>query len=110
MGAASSHKTAKELADRLLPLCTSYGTASEAREIPIPAYLKQQGVHEPELLRSAAHPYGLPTVEGIDQIRVQAANALYAFTAAAVAICNQHGVLWSIDNPDTVASGLQAGS
>ena len=28
------------------------GTASRARQIPIPAYLKQQGVHEPKPLRS----------------------------------------------------------
>ena len=66
------------------------GTASRARELPV----------GPPPLRDARRPWGLPGLVGADAARVQAANALYAFTVRAATACAQQGKFYTIENPD----------
>ena len=54
------------------------GTASKAREIPMPAW-KLNGRPAPKPLRSLLHPAGLPTMDGVDKQRVLQANCLYTY-------------------------------
>ena len=63
------------------------GTASRAREKPLPLFLKQRGVHEPRQLRSTAFPGGLPGLGVEDQLRVEHANCLYHRMVAVLAAC-----------------------
>ena len=50
------------------------GTASRARDRPLPASLQKQGAPCPEPLRSAAYPHGLPHLRGTDRVRVDTAS------------------------------------
>lgn len=58
------------------------GTASRARERPIPEYLRRRGVPKSEPLRDDKYPLGLPHLSGINLARVQSANAIYLFMAS----------------------------
>ncbi len=80
----------------LAPPC---GTASRAREKPLPAHILKLGVKEPQPLRSSQYPMGLPGLEDEDAIRVAAANELYTFTAAFAAECHLLHVLFFFENP-----------
>ena len=75
------------------------GTASRARERRLAAELLAQGWKQPRPLRSDEHPEGIPGLTGTEAARVQAANQLYAFTAAFALAAHQQGVLWSVENP-----------
>ena len=75
------------------------GTASLAREVPLPEYLKQQGVVEPRPLTSKTKPWGLDDLEGVDLIKVEAANTLYKLTAEVANRCLDRGLLFSIEKP-----------
>ena len=75
------------------------GTASRARERPIPAKLIRQGAPTPQPLRSAEWPEGLPTLRGINLERVKAANAIYHFCAELVQWCVDNDVAYSVENP-----------
>ena len=52
------------------------GTASKAREIPIPEHLKEKGCPEPTPLRSDQLPEGLPNLKKRDAVRGESANIL----------------------------------
>ena len=69
------------------------GTSSAARNIEIP------GQDAPRPLRSLDEPDGLSTLQGVDLIRVSAANVLYAFTAEVVEKCCQANILVMVENP-----------
>ena len=80
----------------LAPPC---GTASRARERPIPAALRRKGAPEPRPLRSAEHPAGLPGLAGQDLARVQSANLLYELTARVVEHAASRGATFTVENP-----------
>lgn len=77
----------------LAPPC---GTASRARERPLPASLAHIRA---DPLRSAEQPLGLEGLTGLDATRVAAANALYALTIVVFLILYVRGSTISIENP-----------
>ena len=70
----------------LAPPC---GTSSRARELP----------KGPPPLRSMEFPDGLPSLSGLDALRVSQANELYRVTALIYTICCRKGILCMIENP-----------
>lgn len=107
-----------EHARRLIqdPLCAychfapPCGTSSRARHVQRP------GRHSPPVLRTEQFPNGLPSLQGTNALRVQAANELYRRTVVMAKLCHANAVFWSIENPgrsymwltDDVAEFLQA--
>ena len=77
------------------------GTATRARDKPLPTHLLAKGFKSPPPLRSAEFPWGLPTLQGIQKQRVIAANSIYRFAARVIKFCHAHGILWSLENPKT---------
>ena len=77
------------------PAC---GTASKAREKPNKA-LERAGFKVPKPLRSAEHPLGLPGLTGLDLIRTQSANEVYAITAELVRMLVGWGIFVTVENP-----------
>jgi hypothetical protein len=75
------------------------GTATRARDRPIPQWLKDQGAPEPKPLRSQQEPQGLASLEGTDLLRVQAANLIYEIVAEVCLIMDARGRYWCIENP-----------
>lgn len=75
------------------------GTASRARERPIPDYLRRQGAPEPKPLRSSSYPLGVPGLTGADNLRVTAANNVYETVAKLAAIAHERGAIVTIENP-----------
>ena len=75
------------------------GTASRAREKPIPQELKEQGVPSPPQLRSAENPLGMPGLSELNQKKVDSANALYSLAIDILVEVIPRGVVVSIENP-----------
>ena len=69
------------------------GTASRARLI------QRKGRYNPPILRTDEHPNGLPTLEGVDALKVQNANHLYHITCELATFCHDHAILFCIENP-----------
>ena len=67
------------------------GTASRAREIPLPG--------GPYPLRSPEHPDGLPNLSQRDQERVHKANLVYAAACRIILACHASGTAWTLENP-----------
>ena len=82
-----------------IPMAPPCGTASRARDKPIPRWLRQQGVPSPPPLRSAEYPSGLPGLKGTDLTRVELANACYATAARIFKYGHSRGVIVFIENP-----------
>ena len=61
------------------------GTASRAREKPLPQWVKDRGIKEPKPLRSETEPRGLKNLQGIDKLKVEATK-IEAGTALGVRI------------------------
>jgi len=74
-------------------------TASRAREKPLPRWIKDRGVKEPEPLRSETEPRGLRSLQGLDKLKVEAANSLYDFTAVVINRCLDRSVFFFLVNP-----------
>ena len=72
------------------------GTASKAREKPMPKWLKH--VRAPPL-RSHHHLLGLPGLTEVQQQRVQTANFLYAATLLCMSVAVGRNILVSCENP-----------
>ena len=53
------------------------GTATRAREKPLPLRLRKRGVPSPQQLRSETFPEGLPDLKGIAKQKVDKANLIY---------------------------------
>ena len=70
------------------------GTCSKARGIPM-----ADGAPGPQPLRSSTHLHGLPGLPPWDQVKVQAANALYAWASQFVLFLDTIGTPWTIENP-----------
>ena len=75
------------------------GTASKARSIPVKRKLLKKGAPNPQPLRSSEHPLGFPWLKGLNKVKVQAANALYEFSSRIAWLCDECGVLFTIENP-----------
>eukprot|EP00435_Cladocopium_sp_Y103_P025006 s735_g6.t1 len=73
------------------------GTASRARNIPVRRTLRKRGAPNP---RRPAFPLGLPSLRGINKLKVEAANCLYSFSARLAKLCDEHQVLFTIENPE----------
>lgn len=80
----------------LAPPC---GTATRARERPLPRHLQQAGHKALAPLRSEQYPGGPPGLEGVDKERVDAANKLCRLTAEVCQWASLHTVFWCIENP-----------
>lgn len=80
----------------LAPPC---GTASRAKEIP--AYdASGRAISKP--LRATAWPDGVPFgICAVERARIEAANALYAFTQQVVESCETLTINWVVENPLT---------
>ena len=78
----------------LAPPC---GTASRAREIPIPhgKGLKRQ----PMPLRSDKFPMGIPSLKGVARQKVKAANRLYKFARTVIDVCVEKDIPVICENP-----------
>ena len=75
------------------------GTASRARDRPIPAKLRIQGAPSPKPLRSADYPLGLPSLTGLNKAKVQSANILYLLALEILVFLRGRDVVISIENP-----------
>lgn len=75
------------------------GTCSRAREKKIAKRFLKMGLKEPQPLRSAHFPHGLPGLRGTDLRRVQAANSIYKNIAKILDAALQLGACISIENP-----------
>jgi hypothetical protein len=73
------------------------GTSSRAREIPVFQSGKKRRAPRP--LRSARYPNGLPTLRGLDALKVKLANKLYAFTRKLIDKCVQLVIPFICENP-----------
>ena len=80
----------------LAPPC---GTASRAREIPVPQRHRLRKGMQPAPLRSEAEPMGLSTLRGVAKIKVMTANKLYAFARRVIDLCNERGIPFVCENP-----------
>ena len=75
------------------------GTASRARDRPIPEHLRKAGAPCPRPLRNQDHPRGIPDLRPDEQARVRSANAIYDFCVHAAHACNKSGVVFTVENP-----------
>lgn len=80
----------------LAPPC---GTASRAREIPIPRRHQLRKGMQPAPLRSDDEPMGLAHLQGVAKIKVQTANRLYSFTRKVINVCIRKGIPFICENP-----------
>lgn len=76
----------------------SCGTASRARERPLPN-LEKQGFKVAKPLRSDAYPLGLPNLSGWDKQKVELANLAYEATSILVRLAHSLHITCSIENP-----------
>ena len=73
-------------------MVTPCGTFSKARENPLPQWMKDQGIKEPQPLRSEKEPWGLGKYsERDDEKRVELANELVAFGIKTTRECIKRG-------------------
>ena len=84
------------LAIHLAPAC---GTASKAREKKLTSWAKK-GFKIPKPLRSTQKPMGVDGLEGLDKIRTESANIVYAATARIISFCAKHEIVCSVENPE----------
>ena len=77
------------------------GTASRARERPLPQKLIRQGCPAPRPLRSESYPEGLPGLSSTEQLRVTLANKIYVSVLACILLMRNSGKLWTLENPLT---------
>ena len=75
------------------------GTATRARDRPVPLKLRQRGAPNPKPLRSPQHPEGLPDLKGINAAKVKSANAIYEAAAEFLDFCHGLGIWFTCENP-----------
>ena len=79
---------------RLIHFAPPCGTASAARQKPIPSFIKN-GVPIPQPLRTSKFLLGLPNLRGTDAARVQSANTLYSLTGRLALLGHSLGIVIS---------------
>ena len=84
------------LAVHLAPAC---GTASRAREKKLTSFAKR-GFKIPGPLRSQKQPMGIDGLSGLDKVRTETANLVYAATAKLIEVCHNLQILCSVENPE----------
>lgn len=82
-----------------IPMAPPCGTASRARDKPIPVWLRKRGVPSPPPLRSEEHPCGLPSLRGQNLVRVELASACYQTAANVFSHAHAKQVFAFIENP-----------
>lgn len=75
------------------------GTASKARDRPIPQEFRRRGVPSPAPLRSAEYPFGLPRISGVNAVKVEKANILYRLGLEFLLYLDLRGVVVSVQIP-----------
>ena len=75
------------------------GTATRARDKPVPLKLRKRGAPNPRPLRSLQHPEGLPDLKGINAAKVKSANEIYSATAEFLGYCHKVGIWFTCENP-----------
>ena len=75
------------------------GTATRARDKPVPLRLRRRGAPNPKPLRSLEHPEGLPDLRGINAAKVRSANDIYSATAEFLEFCHQNAIWFTCENP-----------
>ena len=75
------------------------GTASLARERPVPEALRAQGAPNPPPLRSAMFPLGLPDLSEYHRAKVDSANTLYKLAIDIILFCRRQQIIVSVENP-----------
>ena len=70
------------------------GTCSKARGVPM-----ADGTPGPPPLRDSTHLHGLPGLTQDQQLKVTAANELYAWADQFIQFLHEQGVPWTIENP-----------
>ena len=79
------------------------GTCSAARKRKLPDEVSQQlrraGITPPQVLRSLDFPKGLPSIKGLDLLKVELANKLYWATYTLAKLCLKMRIRFSIENP-----------
>jgi len=83
----------------LVSMAPPCGTASRARERPIPTHLLQPGMVAPKPLRTAQEPWGIAGLCGRDLLHVQQANELYRFVLLVCDQCVSRRIPCFIENP-----------
>lgn len=74
------------------------GASSRARERKIPFRLKRRGAPEPKPLRSSRRPHGLPGLKGVNRLKVNAANRIYANICKLIRLLGPNTII-TIENP-----------
>lgn len=82
----------------LVHFAPSRGTASRAREKPLPK-LEKMGFDIPQPLRSSERPLGLDGLAGRGKIKTESANITYDHTAKLCRELHSLGIAFSIENP-----------
>ena len=77
------------------------GTATAARNKPVPVTWVPGPNRPPRPLRSKDRPWGLPDLDVEELRRVELAKDLYIVTAEFLRRCHTRGVKWSLENPRT---------
>ena len=75
------------------------GTFTRARDKRVPRRLVAAGAPDPPQLRSERYPLGLPGLCGVSRLKVESANAIAQFVAAACTELHSRGVLFTVENP-----------
>ena len=78
----------------LAPPC---GTSSRAREIPVFESGRKRAAPRP--LRNKRWPNGIPSLRGVDALKVKLANKLYAFTRRVIDTCIRLHIPFICENP-----------
>ena len=68
------------------------GTCSRARQI-------RNHPSDPPVLRTEAHPMGLPQLTGVNLEKVRLANTLYDKLVRFLVVATKRKILWSVENP-----------
>ena len=93
------YKAIKSQRVRYVHFAPPCGTASRAREIPVPLHLRGTTWKVPGPLRSDVMPDGLHNLDDVEELRVCKANKHYAVTAKAILLADKLGIHWSCENP-----------
>jgi len=75
------------------------GTASAARNRPVPLALRKKGAPSPPPLRDAEYPLGFPWLTGQNLQRVTAANCIYLLCYKVALLCVSLNIVFSLENP-----------
>ena len=95
-------KAEADMSADILHAAPPCGTASKARDRPIPSRLRMKGAPCPRPLRSSEYPRGFPSgLTPTEQLRVDTANRIYDYVLEKCSKRHSNGQLFSLENPST---------